>query len=137
MKESDGVNPLSRLGTSTIIIGDFPAGKVVTHTPASGKPIVKHVWVHEKEGVLKMEMPQGGAHGGPLTMSVSRLSVEHKLGDKTLQCREFTLKTRTSTGTTLYAMDVPGLLVRTETVLEMGTMKNKSLMELVSFEKKP
>jgi hypothetical protein len=97
-------------------------------------------WIHEKHGLLKSEGTVPG--GGKTVVSVTRLAVPVKVGERTLTCRE----TRTTSSGAAQGMDmdstmltseeVPGGLVRMEMKTTMQGMVSSAVTETVSFEKK-
>ncbi|MDA1194863.1 MAG: hypothetical protein O2894_06730 [Planctomycetota bacterium] len=97
------------------------------------------VWAHDTLGVLKMQMTMS-AMGQQMTntMVVTNLSVARKVGDRTFDCREWTMTM--SMGGTRVALEhpsVPGTTLLSTMTMSMQGFSMETREELLAYDKKP
>ena len=122
---------MKELGTGTVNVEgtDYECKKVLGTKIEGAKRDEVTFWVHPEAGVLKMSMKEG-------EMTTKRLSVSHKIGDQTVDCREFALKHKMGEMTMMISQEVPGHTVRQSMAFEQGPVSGNSKEEIIAFVKK-
>ena len=98
------------------------------------------VWLHEKLGLLKMQMAtEAMGQKMTVTMKVTRLKVSKKVGEQTLTCREIEISNSVfpSKIVQLSSEKVPGGTVRSSMSFSQGGMTMSTVEELSAYVKKP
>jgi hypothetical protein len=94
-------------------------------------------WIHATEGMLKSETKGPGTES---SVVVTKLAAKVKVAGKELEVREQVTVTKgpgtASTTTDWLSKVVPGGLVRSEAVSELGGMKTTTLTEAIAYEVK-
>jgi hypothetical protein len=131
----EGQKP-EELGTEELTIEGKKYSTKKTRLSVAGGTVTS--WTSAEEGTLKTETAAGG---NTSTMEVTALAKKVQAAGREFTCREMKMTASASgsktTTTMLMSSEVPMGIVRSETTNDMGAMKMKQVMELMSFEKKP
>ena len=131
-KEKKSSAKVEDLGEGEVTVGGEKLAckrKKVTRTEG-GDVVTMVAFVHDKHGVVRIELDQGGA------IQATKLSLQRKVGDMTLECREYALSGSGAKGRMILCLQVPDMTVYHELGRSQDGASYKQGMELVAFTKK-
>jgi hypothetical protein len=107
----------------------------VTVPVKDAEPSVSLVWEHDAHGVLRMEGEAQG-EGQGMTWVTTRLDVKVTVSGRELSCREVKMATEMGEMTSLFSLEVPGTVVRTQGSFDQGGIKSEVSREMIALDLK-
>jgi len=123
--------------TITIAGTSYPCKIIDSTKTEDGESEPARFWVHEKKGILQMEMQAGP--GMKFKLVVTKIDVEKTIGETTLKgCREFTASFTGGTMKTLVCLNCPEQTLVQSMQMDQGGMKmtRDEVITAVTLKKK-